>query len=92
MGNKFTSFNPPDNGTTARGYSHGVLIPSGASLLYISGQVGTDAQGNTPEDFSVQARNALNNFLSVLRAASPAGCRPSRASPPAARASAAAAP
>ena len=50
-------------------YSHGVLVPAGARLLFISGQIGSNADGSVPEDFSEQARNAWRNLLAILEAA-----------------------
>lgn len=53
-----------------KGYSNGVLAPSGARLLSIAGQVGWDADGRlVSEDFAVQFAQALRNVLTVLRAA-----------------------
>ncbi len=59
-----------------KGYSNGVLAPSGARLLSIAGQIGWDAEGRmVGEDFAVQFAQALRNVLAVLRAAGgrPAG-------------------
>ncbi len=69
MTSTFIKHNPEENGTTPHGYSHGFEVPACARLLFISGQVGTDHGGNTPADFSRQARNALNNFMTVLNSA-----------------------
>lgn len=60
------SFNPekvqPPFGT----YAHGVEVPEGARLTFVAGQVGVDFEGNVPDDFEAQARNAWNNCLAVL--------------------------
>ena len=69
MTSAFIKHNPEENGTTPHGYSHGLEVPAGARYLFISGQVGTDRDGETPADFAGQARNALNNFMTVLKSA-----------------------
>ena len=50
-------------------YSHGVLVPSGAKLLFISGQVGIEPDGTVPPGFADQARSAWRNLLAILQAA-----------------------
>ena len=59
--------NPPELGKHP-GYSQGVKA-QGGSLVFISGQVGWDQQGQivSPE-FSAQFAKALANVLTVLRA------------------------
>ena len=47
-------------------YAHGVEIPEDAKLTFVAGQVGMDFDGNVPDDFEGQARNAWNNCLAVL--------------------------
>ena len=53
-----------------RGYSHGMLAPSGARLLAIAGQVGWDEHEKlvSPE-FAAQFGRALENLRAVLEAA-----------------------
>ena len=41
-------------------------VPSPQRLVYTSAQLGTDADGNTPEDFESQVKNALKNILRSL--------------------------
>ena len=50
-------------------YSHGVLVPAGAPLLFISGQIGSRTDGSVPEDFAEQARNAWGNLFAILKEA-----------------------
>lgn len=47
-------------------YSHGVQIPPGARLLFISGQVGADKNLNTPESTEAQLEIAWKNIEAVL--------------------------
>ena len=47
-------------------YAHGVEVPENAKLTFVAGQVGIDFDGNVPDDFEGQARNAWNNCLAVL--------------------------
>jgi enamine deaminase RidA (YjgF/YER057c/UK114 family) len=50
-------------------YSHGVEVPAGARMLYVSGQLGVAPDGSVPEDFPAQADQAFRNVLAVLEAA-----------------------
>ena len=50
-------------------YSHGVEVPAGARLLYVSGQLGVAPDGSVPADFTGQADQAFRNVLAVLEAA-----------------------
>lgn len=47
-------------------YSQGVEVKSQERLLFISGQVGVDAQGNVGKDIGEQARFAVANMNAVL--------------------------
>ena len=47
-------------------YAHGVEIPENAKLTFVAGQVGIDFEGNLPDDFESQARNAWANCIAVL--------------------------
>ena len=40
-------------------YSHGVLVGPGCKTVYLSGQVGIDAEGNVPEGAAAQAELAF---------------------------------
>lgn len=47
-------------------YAHGVEVPENAKLTFVAGQVGIDFEGDLPDDFEGQARNAWKNCLAVL--------------------------
>ena len=50
-------------------YSHGVVIPPNASVLFVSGQIGALPNGDVPTDGSEQARNVWRNVMAVVQAA-----------------------
>lgn len=50
-------------------YVHGMLVPAGAEVLYISGQVGADAAGNVSSDPVQQAETAWSNLMAIAREA-----------------------
>jgi ribosomal-protein-alanine N-acetyltransferase len=57
----------PDNVAPPIGaYTHLSIIPRGSELLVLSGQVGTDLDGNIPADVAEQLRNALHNVTRIL--------------------------
>jgi enamine deaminase RidA (YjgF/YER057c/UK114 family) len=61
--------NPPALGRP-RGYSHGVLAPPGARLLFVAGQTAADADGRVVNpDFVAQFDEALRKVAAVVRAA-----------------------
>lgn len=61
--------NPPALGRP-RGYSHGVLAPAGARLLFVAGQTAADADGRVVNpDFVAQFDEALRKVAAVVRAA-----------------------
>ncbi len=60
----------PESLGEPRGYANGVLVPPGASLLFIAGQIGWDErQRIVSEDFVAQFARALANVIEVVRAA-----------------------
>jgi ribosomal-protein-alanine N-acetyltransferase len=63
---KVTRKNPGDVAPPIGAYTHLSIVPSGAELLVLSGQVGTDADGNLPSDAEGQMCSALNNVLRIL--------------------------
>jgi enamine deaminase RidA (YjgF/YER057c/UK114 family) len=65
-GTALTRLNPSTLAPPAGRYSHGVLVPAGAKLLFISGQVGIEPDGSVPDDFVGQARSAWRNLLAIL--------------------------
>lgn len=54
-------------------YSHGVVVSAPKETLYISGQVGVDAQGNVGKDIGEQALLAVANLNAVLAEAGMSG-------------------
>jgi enamine deaminase RidA (YjgF/YER057c/UK114 family) len=53
-----------------RGYSNGVLASAGGRLLFVAGQVAWDSQQKiVSSDFSAQLGQALENVITVVRAA-----------------------
>jgi enamine deaminase RidA (YjgF/YER057c/UK114 family) len=50
----------------SQSYSQGVLVTAPQRTLFISGQVGVDAQGNVGKDVGEQARIAVANLDAVL--------------------------
>ena len=47
-------------------YSHGLEIPSGARLLFISGQIPVRPDGSVPEDFAGQCHLVWDHIMAVL--------------------------
>ena len=63
-----TIINPPGL-APPRGFSHGVLV-TGGQLLFLSGQTGSDAQGNIVDgDLVGQYEQILRNLKTVVEAA-----------------------
>jgi len=60
--------NPTDVSPPLGPYVHGMVVPGGSRLLYISGTVGTDANGKIPSDFRSQVENTWENLIRILRA------------------------
>ena len=53
-----------------RGYSHGILAPPGARLLFVAGQIGWDEDQQLVEGgFAEQFAQALANVVAVVREA-----------------------
>jgi enamine deaminase RidA (YjgF/YER057c/UK114 family) len=71
----FEFINPESLGAP-RGYSNGVVTPSGGSLLFIAGQIAWDAEQKiVSADFVEQFDRALSNVLAVV---AEAGATPER--------------
>lgn len=49
-------------------YTHVTKVPKGAELLVFSGQVGTDREGELPDDMKQQVENTLGNIQRLLAA------------------------
>lgn len=50
-------------------YSHAVLVPPGARMLFCSGQLGVRADDTTPETVAAQAEVCFDNIGALLREA-----------------------
>lgn len=61
--------NPSTLPTPPSNYSHVVRIPDGTELVFISGQIASDPDGNTPEDVGAQCEQVLRNVELALEAA-----------------------
>lgn len=60
----------PPHFPKARGYTDGVLVDAPGHTLYISGQIGWDADARiVSTDFATQFLQTLDNVISVVRAA-----------------------
>lgn len=61
----------PKGWAQPRGYSNGMLAPEGARMLFVAGQIAWDAQQQLVGrgHFVAQFRQALENVVSVVRAA-----------------------
>ncbi|MFP6712966.1 MAG: RidA family protein [Rhodospirillales bacterium] len=59
-------FNPEALGAPAGPYTHGAEVQAGERMIFFSGQVGADTDGNIPEDIAGQTRNAYSNIEAIL--------------------------
>jgi len=61
----------PEGWEQPRGYSNGIVVPSGARLVFVAGQIAWDADQTLigAGDFAAQFRQALANVLAVVEAA-----------------------
>ena len=61
----------PDGLVRSPAFSHGAVIPPGATTIYIGGQNGVDETGQVvaSHDAAAQAVRAIDNVETVLRAA-----------------------
>jgi enamine deaminase RidA (YjgF/YER057c/UK114 family) len=67
--NPFTIVNPPVLGRP-RGFSHGLLAPAGARLLFVAGQTAADTEGHVADGaFAAQFATALTRVLTVIATA-----------------------
>lgn len=48
-------------------YSHLTIVPKGAELITLSGQVGVDREGNIPDSVEEQFQISLENIVSLLK-------------------------
>ncbi|OIB00707.1 acetyltransferase [Paenibacillus sp. LC231] len=61
-------YNPPVIAPPIGPYTHITKVPRGSELLVFSGQVGTDSEGNLPDDMKQQVENTLGNIERLLAA------------------------
>lgn len=59
----------PDIAPAFSNYSHGMLVPAGAQMLFCSGQLGVAPDGSVPEGCAAQAELCFANVEAVLREA-----------------------
>jgi enamine deaminase RidA (YjgF/YER057c/UK114 family) len=60
----------PESLGAPRGYSNGILAPAGGRLLFVAGQIAWgDGQRIVSDDFARQFGQALDNVITVVRAA-----------------------
>lgn len=60
--------NPDSVAPPVGAYSHAVVIPRGARVMHISGQVGLGADGKLAEGIDAQSECVWRNILKILRA------------------------
>jgi len=60
---------PPGVAAPRGSYTHGLELPPGARLLFISGQVPERPDGTVPPDFDGQCRAVWGNIVAVLSSA-----------------------
>jgi enamine deaminase RidA (YjgF/YER057c/UK114 family) len=63
-----TFLNPKDVHAPAGPYSHTAVVPPGAELLFIAGQVGMGPDGAVPAGFADQAELTFRNVRACLAA------------------------
>ncbi|MGJ5674395.1 MAG: RidA family protein [Nostochopsis sp.] len=74
MGKKIQRINPTGlYNPSANGYTHVIIVPPGATLIYVAGQGGEDENGNLVDNFAAQLKQAFANLQMALTAA---GARP----------------
>lgn len=63
-----TFLNPADVHAPVGPYSHTAVVPPGATLVFIAGQVGMRRDGSVPAAFAEQAEQAFLNLRACLAA------------------------
>ncbi|MEU7477111.1 RidA family protein [Lentzea sp. NPDC042327] len=63
------SFTPINTAIPSPGYVQAASVPGGSKLLFVSGQIPVDADGNVPDNFDDQCRQAWANVFAALEAA-----------------------
>ena len=64
-----TAHLPPSVPAPVGNYAHGLEVPPGARLLFISGQIPEDLAGDVPSDFAAQCRLVWAHVGAVLASA-----------------------
>ena len=59
-------FNPAKLGAPAAPYTHGAEVIAGERMIFFSGQVGADTEGNIPSTIEGQMKNVFSNIEAVL--------------------------
>lgn len=62
-------FHAPQNLPAPLGYSHAVTVEPGRALVFLSGQVGMDAEGIVADGWEAQTRQTFANIGHALEAA-----------------------
>ena len=66
---EITRHNPASVHAPSSGYSMGLELGQHRRLLFVSGQVPENSDGNVPEGFEAQCEQAWRNIIAVLTAA-----------------------
>ena len=61
-----TAINPPEIAPPLAPYSHAVVAPVGARMLFASGQLGATLTGEIPDDVEAQAVLCFENIKAIL--------------------------
>jgi 2-iminobutanoate/2-iminopropanoate deaminase len=64
-----TPLSPTDIHPPFARYSHGISVPAGEQLVFVSGQLGIDPAGHVPADCAGQAAVCFANIAAILREA-----------------------
>jgi len=49
-----------------QGFSHAAIASPGGRIVHLSGQIGTDADGNHPDGLAAQTDQAMRNIIDAL--------------------------
>ena len=66
---KMKPINAPDAPQPVGGYAQSMEVTGASRLLFISGQIPADKEGQVPDDFESQARLCWKNVIAQLNAA-----------------------
>jgi enamine deaminase RidA (YjgF/YER057c/UK114 family) len=66
---KMKVINAPDAPQPVGGYAQAVELTQFSRVLFVSGQIPADVNGNVPADFESQCRQAWRNVIAQLNAA-----------------------